>query len=112
MTLSGVAWPDSALRAGRPRLRPSSAGYFAHGPFRRFFLQREGAEVYPEKEIVDERGNAYKADRIIIGDDGVDVIDFKTGETRSSAHVEQISNYGRLLQQIHKGAEVKSTSFT
>ena len=85
----------------------SIARFFAYEPFRRFFLPKAGALIYTEKELVDARGNAYKADRIIVGADEVDVIDFKTGETRSPAHVEQIMNYGRLLEEIHSGVEVR-----
>ncbi|HEY3275240.1 MAG TPA: UvrD-helicase domain-containing protein [Syntrophorhabdaceae bacterium] len=82
--------------------------FFRHEPFRRFFLPgEEETLVYTEKELTDRRGDAYKADRIMICGGFVDVIDFKTGETRSAAHRSQIANYGRLLQEIHPEKTVR-----
>ena len=80
--------------------------FFDHPPFRRFFLASEGAVVYTEKELVNARGDAFKADRIVIRGDHVEVVDFKTGETRKAEHRDQIRNYGRLLESIHEGMRV------
>ncbi len=94
------------LSSHEKEIRDMMTRFFSYGPFRSFFLPGNGSTVYTEKEIVDKRGEAYKADRIVIREDRVDVIDFKTGETRSKEHVEQIRNYGRLLEQIHKDRPV------
>jgi ATP-dependent helicase/nuclease subunit A len=95
------------LQAQEEELRTIMIRFFSHAPFRNFFLPEEGSAIYREKELVDPRGDAYKPDRIIVRNDFVDVIDFKTGETRSPDHVEQISNYGRLLEMIHKDRPVR-----
>ena len=81
--------------------------FFSHAPFRKFFAPEEGSTIYREKELVDSKGDAYKPDRIIVHKDFIEVIDFKTGETRSPDHVEQVNNYGRLLERIHEGREVR-----
>ena len=99
------------LRALEEEIRTIMARFFSHSPFRRFFLPEEDCVVYREKELVDARGDAYKPDRIVVRNDSVDVIDFKTGETRSIDHVEQIRNYGRLLERIHAGKEVRKYLF-
>jgi ATP-dependent helicase/nuclease subunit A len=88
-------------------IRTIMARFFAHAPFRRFFLPERDCVVYREKELVDAKGDAYKPDRIVVHNDSVDVIDFKTGETRSTDHVDQIKNYGRLLERVHEGKEVR-----
>jgi hypothetical protein len=82
--------------------------FMGHEPFKRFFLPAEEETlVYTEKELTDTKGDAYKADRIVIHGLYVDVIDFKTGETRSAAHRSQIANYGRLLHEIHPEKTVR-----
>ena len=95
------------LRSEEEELRAIMVRFFSHTLFRKFFLPVEGSVVYREKELVDSRGDAYKPDRIIIRDDSIDVIDFKTGESRSPDHLEQISNYGRLLEGIHEGRVIR-----
>jgi len=71
-----------------------------------FFRPGEGAVVFTEKEIIDSGGRAFKVDRLILYPSSLDIVDFKTGETRSGEHVEQINNYGRLLQRIYPDKEV------
>ncbi len=66
-----------------------------------FFQPEGGAVVFTEKEIIDSGGSAVKVDRLIIHSSSLDVVDFKTGETRSDEHVKQIMNYGRILQLLH-----------
>jgi ATP-dependent helicase/nuclease subunit A len=90
------------FQSHRKEIEDAIFDFFAHPPFRRFFLHGEDTIVYTEKELVDRKGAAYKVDRIIIHGNFVDIIDFKTGETRSPDHIEQIANYGRLLKEIHK----------
>ncbi|MEI6154970.1 MAG: 3'-5' exonuclease [Deltaproteobacteria bacterium] len=76
-------------------------GIFATPQFKRFFQPGENGVIYLEQEIVDPHGNTYKVDRIIIADGHIDVIDFKTGETHTQKHIEQIMNYGNLIQKMY-----------
>jgi ATP-dependent exoDNAse (exonuclease V) beta subunit len=71
-----------------------------------FFQPEKGAVVFTEKEIIDSGGSAFKVDRLIIYPSRLDVVDFKTGGTRSGEHIDQIKRYGRLLQLIHQDKEV------
>ncbi|MCX5807927.1 MAG: UvrD-helicase domain-containing protein [Proteobacteria bacterium] len=76
-------------------------GIFATPQFKRFFQPEENSVIYTEREIVDPRGDTYKVDRILMADDHIDVIDFKTGETHAQGHIEQIMRYGNLMQKMY-----------
>ena len=71
-----------------------------------FFQPGKDALVFTEKEIIDSGGRAFKVDRLIVYPSSLDIIDFKTGETRSGEHVEQINNYGGLLKRMYPDKEV------
>ncbi len=83
------------------------ARIFQNPAFRKFFQPDEGALVYTEKEIIDIHGNTYKVDRITIRDSSIDIVDFKTGETRSEEHIRQIVHYAGLIEQIHPDNLIK-----
>jgi ATP-dependent helicase/nuclease subunit A len=80
---------------------------FLNPAFRKFFEPEKDATVYTEKEIIDSRGNAYKVDRITITDSRIDIVDFKTGETRSAEHARQIMHYAGLIEKIHPDKPIK-----
>ncbi|OPY80175.1 MAG: ATP-dependent DNA helicase PcrA [Syntrophorhabdus sp. PtaU1.Bin058] len=71
-----------------------------------FFQPGEGTLVFTEKEIIDRGGSAFKVDRLIIHPSRIDIVDFKSGETKSEEHIEQIRNYGRLLQSMYPDRKV------
>jgi len=71
-----------------------------------FFQPGEGAVVFTEKEIIDKGGSVFKVDRLIVYPSRLDIVDFKTGETRSDEHIEQINNYGGLLQLMYPDRKV------
>jgi ATP-dependent exoDNAse (exonuclease V) beta subunit len=76
-------------------------GIFTTPQFKRFFQPEENSVIYSEQEIVDPRGDTYKVDRIVMADDHIDVIDFKTGETHSQEHIEQVMRYGNLMKKMY-----------
>ena len=76
-------------------------GFFGNPGFRRFFETDPDLVWYNEKEIVDGGGNTFKMDRVIVGPDTVEVVDYKTGEIRSDSHAEQVRHYGKLLSEIY-----------
>ena len=61
-------------------------------------LLRQGT-VENEISIVDSKGNIYRPDRLIIAQDQLDIIDFKTGEMKDN-HREQIDQYAEIMQEI------------
>ncbi len=119
-----IALPDDAdtfiercVRAGIARyhfsihiksIQKIISDFFANAQFREFFVSHEGDTVFSEKEIIDENGAVYKIDRMIIHDNNtIDIIDFKSGETQSEEHIEQIKHYGRLVEKMYPGRDVR-----
>ncbi len=90
-----------------PEVERSLMAFFLNPRFRPFFETGPGVAFYNEKEIVDARGKTFKMDRVIIRPGVVEVIDYKTGEIRSEAHVEQVKHYGELLSGIYPEGEVR-----
>jgi ATP-dependent exoDNAse (exonuclease V) beta subunit len=89
-------------------IKETISGFFRNPRFREFFLPDRNAIVFTERELIDKRGETVKTDRIIIADDHIDVIDFKTGETHSRKHIEQIRHYAYLVRNVHPGKPVNS----
>lgn len=58
-----------------------------------------GYPEFREKEIIDDLGEIYRPDRIIIVDDQTILLDFKTGQPRA-ADEHQITDYGHLLRDL------------
>ncbi len=81
--------------------------FFENSDFKKFFLPGKNEIVYTEKEIVGTDGEVYKVDRIIISNEHIDVIDFKTGETHSPEHIKQITNYANLLKKIYPDKSIR-----
>jgi len=94
--------PDAACE-----VEDSLRGFFMNRGFRAFFETGPGLAFYNEKEIVDAKGNTFKMDRVIVGPNLVQVIDYKTGEVRSDTHIEQVGRYARLLSEVYPEREVK-----
>jgi hypothetical protein len=68
--------PDAACE-----VEDSLRGFFMNRGFRAFFETGPGLAFYNEKEIVDAKGNTFKMDRVIVGPNLVQVIDYKTGRS-------------------------------
>ena len=52
-----------------------------------------------ERDLVDENGKLLRPDRVVLTEEGIDVIDYKTGQ-REKSHNKQVSTYMDLLQRI------------
>ncbi|HVN97319.1 MAG TPA: UvrD-helicase domain-containing protein [Syntrophorhabdaceae bacterium] len=76
--------------------------------FKRFFETSGDTRVFTEKEVIDEKGNAFKIDRIIVSGDCVDIVDFKSGEGRSQEHHEQMNRYAELMKKIYPAHTVRA----
>jgi ATP-dependent exoDNAse (exonuclease V) beta subunit len=57
------------------------------------------SQTLNEQAILTPKGENYRPDRIVFNQDHIRVIDFKTGEERSS-HYDQIRKYGHLLEEM------------
>jgi len=64
------------------------------------FAQRAGRQIRNEQEITAADGQLHRLDRMVIDDDVVTVIDYKTG-SESEEHYAQVRGYVRLAQELH-----------
>jgi ATP-dependent exoDNAse (exonuclease V) beta subunit len=84
-----------------PAIRKAVSSIFAVPELKRFFQPEDTGTVYTEQEIVDARGDTHKIDRIVMTDDRVDVIDFKTGESQTKEHIDQLTRYGNIMRAMY-----------
>ncbi len=66
------------------------------------FNRLPNRRVMNEQEIVDEDGGLFRIDRLVIDDECVTIIDFKTGSDSSSddRHIDQVKNYLKIVSAI------------
>ncbi|MDI6850564.1 MAG: UvrD-helicase domain-containing protein [bacterium] len=67
---------------------------------------RQGGELYREREIGLIDGSFERIDRLIVGKDFVEVIDFKTGEPKEE-DIKQVKGYIKVLKKIFTAHEIK-----
>ena len=70
------------------------------------FLFEPGISIKIEQEIISDKGEFSRPDRVVEKDGELFIIDFKTGE-ESEKHRKQLEKYEVLLFQIH-GKKAKS----
>ncbi|MDD5067953.1 MAG: 3'-5' exonuclease, partial [bacterium] len=97
---------QSGLFSGRETLQARLEQAFGNPEFLRFFQPTMNhAAVFTEKEIVDEKGNLKRTDRILVYPDKIELIDFKTGEEYEEEHRRQILGYKHLLAGFYPGKQ-------
>ncbi len=66
----------------------------------KMFFDESRGKVYVEKEFVDKEGNLLRLDRLIISDNKVVVVDYKTGD-KVQSYKEQMKRYGDVVREIY-----------
>ncbi|MEA1912457.1 MAG: UvrD-helicase domain-containing protein [candidate division WOR-3 bacterium] len=79
---------------------------FKNKEIRKWFAP--GLSVWREKEMIDSEGNLYRFDRVILQENEIALIDYKTGEEPSSKWKKQLLNYKELLEQYFPEKEINS----
>ncbi|MCX6136145.1 MAG: UvrD-helicase domain-containing protein [Ignavibacteriales bacterium] len=75
---------------------------------RSFFEKRSGRRVLNEQEFASATGALYRADRIVIDDDMITVIDFKTGGDEGEAKYQiQVLGYMGMVAEVFPGKPVQ-----
>lgn len=75
---------------------------------KQYFMPLEGREVFTEKEIVDNEGNLYRVDRLVVDRDKITLLEFKFGATSDEEKaLEQISKYLELLGEIYPNKKLE-----
>ena len=70
-----------------------------------FFLG--SARVFQEKELVDIYGHTKRIDRLIVRDDELWVIDYKSSKIEAPEYKKQVLEYMRLLKDLYPGLSSK-----
>lgn len=72
--------PFLAFRVGRTQSNRSIvARYFNKAPAGELFDRKPGRRVYRETDFCDGTGRVFRMDRVVVDEDAVTVVDFKTG---------------------------------
>jgi ATP-dependent exoDNAse (exonuclease V) beta subunit len=71
-----------------------------------WFERARGREVKREAEFVGPDGSLCRMDRIVMDENDVTVIDFKTGE-KLDYYEKQLRDYASLLRAVHSGKRIR-----
>ena len=72
-----------------------------------YFLQKPGRTIRREQEFLDTAGNLLRMDRIIIDENIITVMDFKTGKESNEEDKRQINNYMDILRGIYPDKKIE-----
>ena len=73
---------------------------------RPFFYLPADAQVYCEKEFVNEYGDTKRIDRLIVQETEVQIIDFKLSQGAEDEHQKQMDGYIELIKQFYPNHKV------
>lgn len=84
-------------------MREAIAGLLGNKDIEEYFTQRRGREIKREQEYSDRDGHLFRMDRVIIDENRIAVMDFKTGRDRSAEakHTAQLRTYLKILSEIY-----------
>ncbi|MEM7816536.1 MAG: UvrD-helicase domain-containing protein [Candidatus Aenigmatarchaeota archaeon] len=71
------------------------------------FFYLEDAEVYLEKEVIDDLGNTKRIDRIIVKKEEVWIVDYKLKETFKEAYKKQVLDYMKILNRMYTSCKIR-----
>ncbi|GAB6184433.1 UvrD-helicase domain-containing protein [Thermodesulfovibrio hydrogeniphilus] len=71
-----------------------------------FFLPKDNRKVFNEFEMADREGKIHRIDRLVIDEDTVTVIEYKTGK-ETPEHEKQIKEYMELVSSVYKTKTVR-----
>ena len=78
----------------------------AHQDMERFFFCGD-AQVYMEREMVNTLGHTKRCDRLIVFEDEVWIVDFKSVKDPKSQYEAQVGEYKDILQSIYPHRKIK-----
>lgn len=88
--------------AERSVIRSAVKDFLRQSGIIKYFHPSAGRKVLNEQELAGAGGALYRADRIVINDGAVTVIDYKTGGDEHAAdHIAQVKRYMGILRDIH-----------
>jgi ATP-dependent exoDNAse (exonuclease V) beta subunit len=74
-----------------------------------YFTPAPGREFRKEQECSDSDGRLFRMDRLVVQEDRVTVLDYKTGSERHAGKRDeaQVRNYMRLLKEVYPGRSIQ-----
>jgi len=83
--------------------------FLSHEEIRLFFQTRPGRLIKKEQDFSSSGGNLFRMDRVVIDEDRISVIDYKTGTDKGAEkeYVLQLKNYIRILKEIYPGKNIE-----
>jgi len=73
---------------------------------RPIFSRQQGRKIMNEQEFVDSNGQLHRMDRVIIDNEEITVVDFKTGEYNED-YRQQINTYKEIIKNYYPGFKIK-----
>ncbi len=87
--------------AGRAEARRLLVAFLADSGILAYFQHAPGRRVMNEQEFTNRSGDLFRADRVVVDDAGVTVIDYKTGGQHDEEQYRtQISNYMDIAGEV------------
>jgi ATP-dependent exoDNAse (exonuclease V) beta subunit len=83
--------------------------FLHHREVRPYFVPKPGRGIGREREYSDREGNLLRMDRVIMDEDRIMVMDYKTGGEKKAEekYFSQLKNYIRILRDLYPGREVE-----
>jgi ATP-dependent exoDNAse (exonuclease V) beta subunit len=83
--------------------------FFFKEDVRPYFISKPSRVIRREQEFSDEKGNLLRMDRVIIDEDGVTVMDYKTGGENKAEKQDilQLKNYMRILKDLYPDKRIE-----
>jgi ATP-dependent exoDNAse (exonuclease V) beta subunit len=83
--------------------------FLNHEDITPYFKAKPGRIIKKEQDFSDSSGNLFRMDRVILEEDQISVIDYKTGADKEAEkeYISQLKNYMRILREIYPGRNVE-----
>jgi ATP-dependent exoDNAse (exonuclease V) beta subunit len=99
---SNVDYPVDVMKKGL-------LAFLFHDEISPYFSPQSGRVIRKEQDFSDSEGNLLRMDRVIIDEDRITVMDYKTGSEKKGEerHRLQLKNYLRILRDLYHDKEVE-----
>ena len=90
-------------------IKDTILAFLNHKEIRGYFSRKAGRTVRREQEFSDGEGSLFRMDRVIIDNDRITVIDFKTGSDKEAEekYRVQMKTYLKILRELYDGRNVE-----